>query len=277
MNITCISIASPHITGLRTIRELPRFGAPIAADKIRMEAAPPTVYELLEDVTAALPVGIPGVEIGAGIGVDAAGSGSGSGSGSGTGAPRAPREPGAPRAPRVDAALLGGPIVGALPAQLEELDKRIQTVMDRKQVQITEDAYIPANRRNFKQFIIQTYRRFILPKPGPLDEEACAKAAESAKKGVKSFAYQSFVRDYIQKPTPYRGVLVYHGLGSGKTCTSIAAMEALYQFDKSKPIFVMTPASLNPNYRDEIKKCGPFIFRTDNFWRWVAVPAVGVN
>lgn len=27
---------------------------------------------------------------------------------------------------------------------------------------------------------------------------------------------------------PYRGMLVYHGLGSGKTCSSIAAAEALY-------------------------------------------------
>ena len=42
--------------------------------------------------------------------------------------------------------------------------------------------------------------------------------------------------------------------------------------DKSKPVFVMTPASLNPNYKDEITKCGPFIFRTNNHWTFISIP-----
>jgi hypothetical protein len=49
-------------------------------------------------------------------------------------------------------------------------------------------------------------------------------------------------------------------------------MEVLQQADRTKPVFVLTPASLNPNYRDEITKCGPFIFRTSNFWTFVPVP-----
>ena len=100
--------------------------------------------------------------------------------------------------------------------------------------------FIPSNRRAFKQFIIQAYRRYALPKPLAIpDPDACAKAAADAKKGVKTFAYQSFVRDYIQRPSPYRGVLVYHGLGSGKTCTSIASMEALYNKGQ-KPVYFYT-------------------------------------
>lgn len=133
------------------------------------------------------------------------------------------------------------------------------------------DVFVPSNRKYFKEFIFQSYYRYKLKDvPAIPDPDACAKAAEASKKEVKTFAYQSFVRDYIQRPSPYRGVLVYHGLGSGKTCTSIAALEALYQ-QHQRPIYVFTPASLQPNYRDEITKCGPYIFRLQNHWIWVPV------
>ena len=39
--------------------------------------------------------------------------------------------------------------------------------------------------------------------------------------------HQKLVRDYINLYTPYRGLLLYHGLGSGKTCSSIAISEVL--------------------------------------------------
>ena len=53
------------------------------------------------------------------------------------------------------------------------------------------------------------------------------------------------MRDYINLYTPYRGLLLYHGLGSGKTCTSIGVAEGL---KTKKKIVVMTPASLEANY-----------------------------
>jgi hypothetical protein len=89
----------------------------------------------------------------------------------------------------------------------------------------------------------------------------------------KAFQYQEFVRDYIQRNSPYRGLLVYHGLGSGKTCTSIAAMEALYNAGQ-KPVYIFTPASLSSNYKEELMKCGPYAFRTKNHWTWVPVPSM---
>lgn len=137
-----------------------------------------------------------------------------------------------------------------------------------------DEVFVPQNRRFFKEFVIQAYSRYKL-KEVPLipDPDACAKAAAASAKEVKTFAYQSFVRDYMQKPSPYRGVLVYHGLGSGKTCTSIAALEALYQ-EHQRPVIILTPASLQPNYRDEITKCGPYIYRLQNHWTWVSVPSL---
>jgi len=157
---------------------------------------------------------------------------------------------------------------------LAALSARLEEKTGERQIKVAPDAFMPANRRAFKQFIIESYRRYKLPAISEiLNPNACAEAAAASKTQVKAFAYQEFVRDYIQKPSPYRGVLVYHGLGSGKTCTSIAGLEALWQAGQ-KPVYVMTPASLSPNYRDEITKCGPFVFRTNNFWQFISVPSI---
>ena len=39
--------------------------------------------------------------------------------------------------------------------------------------------------------------------------------------------YQTFIKTYLSEETPYRGLLVYHGLGTGKTATAIATAEGL--------------------------------------------------
>ena len=39
--------------------------------------------------------------------------------------------------------------------------------------------------------------------------------------------HQKLVRDYMNTYTPYRGIFLFHGLGAGKTCGSIAIAEGL--------------------------------------------------
>jgi hypothetical protein len=80
--------------------------------------------------------------------------------------------------------------------------------------------------------------------------------------------HQQLVRDYLNLVTPYRGLLLYHGLGSGKTCSSIAIAEGMK--DKKK-VIVMLPASLQRNYIEEIKKCGDPIFKRNQYWEWIQV------
>lgn len=67
------------------------------------------------------------------------------------------------------------------------------------------------------------------------------------------FTSQRFARDYLQYESPYRGLLLYHGLGVGKTCASIAAAEGFLR--NQQKLIVMLPASLATNYRLEIMKC----------------------
>lgn len=141
--------------------------------------------------------------------------------------------------------------------------------------------YVPIRSAAFQDFMVQIYGRYSpyrvmleeavkAGKPiGPgqlpereLDKDACKRRDPNK---VETFYYQKLVRDYMSRATPYRGSLVYHGLGTGKTCTSIAAAEALY-WGNQKKIFVLTPATLSNNYRRELSKCGYFPLRRENEW-----------
>ena len=82
---------------------------------------------------------------------------------------------------------------------------------------------------------------------------------------LQTYKYQAFIREYMRQSSPYRGVLVYHGLGSGKTCTSIAASEALYG-QSDKKIIIMTPISLQENFLNELMFCGFRHYRLKNIW-----------
>ena len=65
---------------------------------------------------------------------------------------------------------------------------------------------------------------------------------------------QLFVSEFINPKTNYDGILIYHKIGSGKTCASIQIAEKWKKFRK---IIVVLPASLKGNYRNELRSlCG---------------------
>lgn len=74
---------------------------------------------------------------------------------------------------------------------------------------------------------------------------------ESSGAGFVLQEHQRVISRFL-KDSPYRGLLLYHGLGSGKSCAAIAAAEAVGRGN----VFVMLPASLRPNFENEISKCG---------------------
>lgn len=86
--------------------------------------------------------------------------------------------------------------------------------------------------------------------------------------------HQKIVKDYLNLFTPYRGLLLYHGLGSGKSCTSIGIAEGM---KSANPIIIMTPASLATNYFTEIKKCGDVLYRKNQYWEFVGLEGQSDN
>uniref|UniRef100_A0A6C0LUM1 Helicase ATP-binding domain-containing protein n=1 Tax=viral metagenome TaxID=1070528 RepID=A0A6C0LUM1_9ZZZZ len=61
---------------------------------------------------------------------------------------------------------------------------------------------------------------------------------------------QKFLAEFINPKTPYKGILIYHRIGAGKTCTAINIAE---KFKKQKNIMIVLPASLKGNIRSELR------------------------
>lgn len=74
-------------------------------------------------------------------------------------------------------------------------------------------------------------------------------------KKIVLLPHQLRVKDYFEEikngTLPQRGLLLYHGLGSGKTITSIISS---FDNNESEKIIIMSPASLKQNYINEIQK-----------------------
>ena len=85
---------------------------------------------------------------------------------------------------------------------------------------------------------------------------------------IKLFPQQQVIKDYFQFNSPYRGALLYHELGSGKSGASIAAAEG---YIEKKKIFVLSPASLAVNYENEILKISSIGLNLKKDWTLIKV------
>jgi ribA/ribD-fused uncharacterized protein len=155
--------------------------------------------------------------------------------------------------------------VGKLSESLKNMAKGLLDIETTNPYQVEPvETFVPMSRRGFGSFLVDQYGPIF---PKGLQRElnvATCKGAEGVKE-VKIYHYQAFIREYLRFETPYRGLLVYHGLGSGKTCSAIAAAEALFG-TRGLKIVVMTPFSLRDNFISEINFCGFKHFRLQNHW-----------
>jgi hypothetical protein len=133
---------------------------------------------------------------------------------------------------------------------------------------VAASSYYMNNREVFVNFINGLFNEY----KEDLQDESKNISCEDIGKDTGTIGlltHQKIVRDYINLYTPYRGLLLYHGLGSGKTCSSIAIAEGIKS--GGKQVIIMTPASLQRNYLEEIKKCGDLIYRKNQFWEWISI------
>ena len=123
------------------------------------------------------------------------------------------------------------------------------------------------NREKFINFINSLFEPYHKEMLENTENISCDVIGKSSSK-FSLLTHQKIVRDYLNLYTPYRGLLLYHGLGSGKTCTSIAIAEGM---KTAKRVIVMTPASLRMNYIEELKKCGDTFYKKNQFWEWITI------
>ena len=69
--------------------------------------------------------------------------------------------------------------------------------------------------------------------------------------------HQEQLLDYFLNKLKYKGVLAFHRLGSGKSCSSIMIADEMLKQAKAKKVYVLTPGSLRQNFIEEYcYKCG---------------------
>jgi len=66
--------------------------------------------------------------------------------------------------------------------------------------------------------------------------------------------HQEFARNFISSETPYNGILLFHGTGVGKTCSSMSITEGLkeYVHKMGKKIYVISSTAIKENFLREL-------------------------
>ncbi|NBX51486.1 hypothetical protein EBT25_16545, partial [bacterium] len=136
------------------------------------------------------------------------------------------------------------------PVSTRQLSKQVllsylqEAFQERFKVKVVPKSWVLPNRAKYPTFIDVTFK-YGTRKPIADPKMACSECegdkCTAQIDSIKLFPYQQFVVDFMQFASPYRGVLLYITLGGGKSCTAIAAAEALANNMK---VIVMTPASL---------------------------------
>ena len=166
-------------------------------------------------------------------------------------------------------------IVTTIPEDQLKIDDKIVKVKTSKVNYnlIAQDYYLN-NRKYFINFInnlFNDYRKKIKTQQAV----TCGEISRLKQSGIfELMPHQEIVKDYINIHTPYRGLLIYHGLGAGKTCSSIAIAEGLKTHTK---VFVLTPASLAKNYYEEIKNCGDILYKKNQHWKFIESTSENIN
>ena len=68
--------------------------------------------------------------------------------------------------------------------------------------------------------------------------------------------HQAFVRNFLSFLTPYNSLLLFHGLGTGKTCSSISVCEEMREYMKqtgvSKKIIIIASPNVQENFQKQL-------------------------
>ena len=96
------------------------------------------------------------------------------------------------------------------------------------------------NGKLFNLFINSNYKKYALDVFESNGEDPCKRTVDTN----ELRKYQSFLGSFLDFKSPYRNALVYHGLGAGKTVTSINVINNLFNYSPDWNIFVLIKASL---------------------------------
>lgn len=116
------------------------------------------------------------------------------------------------------------------------------------------------NKKEFRDG--NKYAERELPEKKSEEDESRGEEFEKTVNGIcdnlefELLPHQKFIRNYLSFATPYNSLLIYHGLGTGKTCSSIGVAEEFRtyanQMGVNKKIIIVASKLVQDNYRKQL-------------------------
>jgi SNF2 family DNA or RNA helicase len=109
---------------------------------------------------------------------------------------------------------------------------------------------LKVNGRLFPSWVVANFSKLKLPEI-ILDP---SKDACSVKEKERLREYQIFISKILDYNSPYKDILVYHGLGAGKTASTINLYNVLYNSNPGWNVFILLKATLRPGWIAEMER-----------------------
>ena len=91
---------------------------------------------------------------------------------------------------------------------------------------------------------------------GEIFEDIEQHANEMANADFELQPHQAFVKNFLSFQTPYNSLLLYHGLGTGKTCSAIGVCEEMRDYSKqtgfTKKIIIVASENVQDNFKSQL-------------------------
>ena len=97
------------------------------------------------------------------------------------------------------------------------------------------------NGRLFPTWVLANFKKFKLPEIITKDDED---PFETKGSKLELRKYQVFASKFLDYRSPYQDILIYHGLGSGKTISAINIYNMLYNYTPGWNVFILIKATL---------------------------------
>lgn len=120
----------------------------------------------------------------------------------------------------------------------------------------TKSKYIDfkINGKLFPTWVVSNFKQFQLPEIIKSSADPCNQKDSTGATRLELRKYQIFVSSYLDYKSPYRDILLYHGLGSGKSATVINIYNVLYNYTAGWNVFLMIKSSLKGTYIAQLKQ-----------------------
>lgn len=110
---------------------------------------------------------------------------------------------------------------------------------------------------------MKEYQVYTVPEiPTIPNRDAFEKKVESMCGTFEKSLYQHFVQHYLSQWSPYRSLLLFHGLGVGKTCSAITVAESLlnnHTVHDGPKVFVVSSEALHKSFEEQIFSMSKFL------------------